>query len=509
MATTVKDQLFRLIESLSKAEKRHFKLYATRAGSTNSAKFIQLFDSLDRLGAPDDKVARGKLGVGEAAYANLKRHLYRQILVSLRPLHAGKEIDIELREQLDFARILYGKGHYLDALRLLERAKNKAVEHSQDLLHLEILEFQKLIEARHVTLSRKVTDKMDRLLNESAERSYSVLNTNELFNLNIQIHGRYIELGHSRTPAEREANELFWREIQTVRPDRQTQVGTFHQRINRFQSIMWYQYIQLEFIDALEAAKAAVNLFSLHPQMMVKDPDLYLRCLYYVCVFAFLTDKENRLERYVGRISNFLDRGDVRFNENSRRIGVVYRYLSSYNLLFMRKDLGGLIALNEKILEEYYKDQFRPGAHRWGMFRYKFAGVRFLAGEYARALDHLNDILNSKTAIHRDDLLINTRLLHAVCHFELGNVSLVEYNLAGLGRLLRRSNETGEVHRTVVRGLRRLIGIPVAERPAARTELLNELQRLQSQPFEAKALKYFDAVTWLQCPVEQASDWTG
>ena len=41
------DHLFQLIKSLSKAEKRGFKIYGTRT-SSEDAKFIQLFDAIDK-----------------------------------------------------------------------------------------------------------------------------------------------------------------------------------------------------------------------------------------------------------------------------------------------------------------------------------------------------------------------------------------------------------------------------------------------------------------------------
>ena len=43
------DPLFQLIKSISKSEKRNFKLYANRISSDKETKFLQLFDVLDRL----------------------------------------------------------------------------------------------------------------------------------------------------------------------------------------------------------------------------------------------------------------------------------------------------------------------------------------------------------------------------------------------------------------------------------------------------------------------------
>ena len=498
MPNAIKHQLWRLINSLHKSEKRNFKIYATRAGGNSESKFVRLFDVLDRMEMPDDNVVVQRMKLTPGQLSNLKRHLYQELLTSLRLIHIKKEIDIEIREQIDFVRILYGKGHYLDALRTLERAKAKAIEHNQDILHLEIIEFQKLIEARHITLSRQLGNKMDLLLNESAEKSFSFLNTSELFNLNIQIHGRYIEKGHSKTEKDIEANEVFWRTIQTRRIDRETASSTFHQKINRFQSVMWYHYIQLRLEEGLEAAKNAVALFQLSKQMIFKDPDLYLRCLYYVTALGYLTKDIKLVTRYTERLGNFLNDDNIQLNANStRRIGKTYHFLASHNLLLLEGNYTDAYSLSKQIMSAFQSGEFHPNNHRWGLFLYKQAAVCFLVEEYDEALDYLNEIINMKTGLLREDLLINSRLLHALCNYELGNYLLVDYHLTGLSRLLRRSREAAEVHRLGVSGLRRLIKAPAGDREDIYPILLEKINQQASIPFEAKALRYLDLRLWL------------
>lgn len=48
MSKTNANALYDLIKSLSKAEKRHFRLYAKRNFSEKEAKFLVLFDHLDK-----------------------------------------------------------------------------------------------------------------------------------------------------------------------------------------------------------------------------------------------------------------------------------------------------------------------------------------------------------------------------------------------------------------------------------------------------------------------------
>ena len=124
MSNRFTDALFQLIHSLEKAEKRHFKLFVTRSSSKEDLKIIQLFDALDKMQDYDEKLILRKLHpVTKSQLANLKTHLYKQLLTSLRVLKTTDNIDLQLSEQLDFARILYNKGLKMQSLKVLEKAK--------------------------------------------------------------------------------------------------------------------------------------------------------------------------------------------------------------------------------------------------------------------------------------------------------------------------------------------------------------------------------------------------
>ena len=88
------DALFQLIRSLEKAEKRHFKLYIKRSSAKEDLKIIQLFDALDKMPDYDEKLLLKRLPfVTKPQLANLKTHLYKQLLASLRLLKTTENID--------------------------------------------------------------------------------------------------------------------------------------------------------------------------------------------------------------------------------------------------------------------------------------------------------------------------------------------------------------------------------------------------------------------------------
>ena len=146
MTSTSKDTLFVLIKSLSKSEKRQFKLYVGRLGVNTDAKFLALFNLLDKMKAYNEKQILESGIVKKAQLSNLKAHLYKQILVSLRLNPVNQSIRVQIREQLDFATILYQKGLYKQSLKLLEKAKSMAIENEEKNVAYEIVELEKIIE---------------------------------------------------------------------------------------------------------------------------------------------------------------------------------------------------------------------------------------------------------------------------------------------------------------------------------------------------------------------------
>src|SRR5438105_7411129 len=148
------DILFQLIHSLEKAEKRHFKLYIKRNSSNEDLKIIQLFDALDKLEEYDEARLLKRLPtVSKSQLSNLKAHLYKQVLASLRLLKSADSVDLQLNEQFDYAHILYKKGLFLQSLRLLERTKEIAKAHQKFNFLTQVIALEKRIESLHITRS--------------------------------------------------------------------------------------------------------------------------------------------------------------------------------------------------------------------------------------------------------------------------------------------------------------------------------------------------------------------
>ena len=153
MANPSKDNLFVLICALSKSEKRQFKLYVNRLGDNIDAKFLLLFNLLDKMSQYDEEEILKSKVVTKLQLSNLKAHLYKQILISLRMNPVNQNIRIHIREQLDFATILYHKGLYKQSLKILDKTKLIAIDHEEKYIAFEIVELEKVIESQYITRS--------------------------------------------------------------------------------------------------------------------------------------------------------------------------------------------------------------------------------------------------------------------------------------------------------------------------------------------------------------------
>ena len=210
MANRFSDTLFQLIHALEKAEKRHFKLYIKRSSAKEDLKIIQLFDALDKMSDYDERLLLKKLqGIEKPQLSNLKTHLYKQLLASLRLLKRTENIDLELNEQLDYARILYYKGLYLQSLKILDKVKEQAYVYHQDSILTQVISLEKKIETLHIT--RNIQDKADHLAAEAISVHDRRKIITQLSNLALQLYSWYVKNGHARNEKKEDGVKEFFR----------------------------------------------------------------------------------------------------------------------------------------------------------------------------------------------------------------------------------------------------------------------------------------------------------
>ena len=498
MANQPNDHLFLLIKSLTKAEKRGFKIYATR-NSAGDAKFIQLFDALDKAKEFDeDSLIRRLPDVNRNQLSNLKAHLYRQILTSLRLNYVNHNVDIQIREQIDYARILYDKGLYIQSLKVLEKAKSVSMQNSRISLSSEILGFEKLIESQYIT--RSLRNRADQLIEESTEAMQAVQSYHKLSNLALRLYGIYIKAGHVRNERDYQVTQAFFRRsLDEIRLDNPGFIEKHYLHVSH----AWYSLIVQDFLLLYRHAHRWVDHFRNHPSMLALEPIWYLKGMHVLLEALFMLGHDERHLQETRRLEEFMADPPARVTDNFETLGFQYLYTARINSHFMTGTFTEGLGLIPELLEKIERLSDRIDPHRVLVFYYKVACLHFCAGNLQASIDYLNRIINYPDSRLREDIHCFARILSLIAHYDLGNESLLEHQVRSTYRFIRKMNDLNPVQEEVLKFLRNLPAVRPGDLHARFRALRDRLLELREMPYQSRAFLYLDIISWLESKIEQ------
>jgi hypothetical protein len=491
------DSLYQLIHSLEKGEKRNFKLYVKRNSANEDLKMIQLFDALDKMQEYDEALLLKKIpAIKKQQISNLKAHLYKQILSSLRLLKNDDSIDIQLHEQLDHAKLLYNKGLYWQSLKILDKAKEQARFYHQDSFLIQIISLEKKIETLYIT--RSMQNRAEQLTSEADEVNERRRLITQLSNLTLQLYSWYIKNGHARNGGDEDGIKDFF--DRNIPHDAYFQTG-FYERLYLYQSYCWYAFIRQDFLMYYRYTQKWVHLFHEEPHMLHVETAHYIKGIHNLLNALFDLRHIEKFEATLKQFEAFSRSGAANASENNRVQTFVYLYTAKLNQHFMqgtfRKGLS-LVPIIEEKLEGYslYLDR-----HRVLVFYYKIASLYFGCGNYETCIDYLQKIINWKVDL-RNDLQCYARLLHLMAHYELGNFEIIEYLARSVYRFMARMETLTVIEEEMFRFLRnRFTASPRAMRPEFE-KLLSNIKGLERNRFETRAFAYLDVISWLESNVQ-------
>jgi hypothetical protein len=492
------DYLFALIRSLTKAEKRNFRLYAKRIQGEGDLKFLQLFDVLEKQISYNEELLLRKLkGTSKSQFSNLKRHLYQHILTSLRLVHLGKREEIQVREWIDYADVLYGKGLYIQALKLLARAKTLAIAINNDLLHLEIVEYEKRIESRHIT--RSSTERMESLTEEASSRSSITKTIVELSNFKLLLQRRFINSGHVKNMSERLDAEAFF---QNSLPRIDRQKLTFFEKVYLYQTNFWQHYLLQEYDLCLAYARNWIHLYDVDPRMIQPDVDMFLIGMHHVLTTAFYCRNYPVFCETLERLETFRRDAYNQLDYNSKILSFLFVHQARFNQTFLDGNVQEAIRLVPRTLGRIkrYEDLLDP--HKVLIFYYKIACTFLIAGRPGQAVDFINRILNAEGRALREDLQAYTQVLFLMAHFDLGNFELLDYRLQNTARFIQRMKDPSQLQTTVIHHFRILLRSEPARRPELLRAFLSDIQKLHANPLERRSFIFLDPEPWIQARLD-------
>ncbi|MEO6671673.1 MAG: hypothetical protein ABIN36_19470 [Ferruginibacter sp.] len=492
------DILFQLIHSLEKSEKRNFKLYIQRNSGNKDLKIIELFDALEKMNEYDEQLLLKRLAsIRKPQLSNTKAHLYKQLLASLRLIKTQESIDLQLHEQLDYARILYNKGLYLQSLKLLEKAKELAINYNQDSFLIQVISLEKKIEILHIT--RSMQDRADRLSMEADEINEKRSMITKLSNLALQLYSWYIKNGHARNEKDEVGIKSFFK---THLPKDAYKQTAFYERLYFYQSYCWFAFIRQDFLMYYRYTQKWVDLFHEHELMIGVDTGHYIKGMHNLLNAHFDLKNYKQFDFTLKQFQKF-SRSEVANRHDNNRIQT-FVYINSA-LLNQHISLGtfkeglALVTTVENKLAEYalYLDR-----HRILVFNYKIATLYFGAAKYEKCIDYLRKIINDHVDL-RNDLQCYARLLHLIAHYELGNADIIEHLIKSVYRFMAKMENLTVIEEETFKFLRKTFHLPANKLKIEFENFLNTIKAFEHSRFETRAFAYLDIVSWLESKVHE------
>ena len=491
------DYLVELILSMSKAEKRFFKLHS--ASNSGEPKFVTVFNFIDRTGYMDEvALLKKQPEIEKAQLSNLKAHLYKQLLSSIKALESKKNKELQIREQLDYATILYNKGFYHQALRQLEKAKSSIGGKSFNLLALEIVEFEKKIEAQYIT--RSLASKSSEITLESNRLKENVTMAIFFSNLSLELYALYLKVGFVRDEKETLFIQRFFESkmidysINKLDPE---------SKMHLFNALVWYNYITQNFLICYKYAKLWVDLFEENPGLMESRQEMYLKGQHNLLSALFHLRDYKRFRSSLGQLEK--KEAALMGNENVRLLYQLYYHTNVINLHYLKGTFSEGLTKIDSINKFIDDNSNKLDEHRIIVLYYKIACLYFGSGDNKMAINYLNKVIQFKEQSLREDIQCFARILNLIAHFELGNDILVEYQIKSVYRFLIKMGDLKGVQKEIFTFLRQLPFRTPLELKNGFLRLLNKLQKLAMDPYEKRPFLYLDIISWLECKLENRS----
>lgn len=489
--------LIDLIKSMTKAEKRSFRLFSNMQNSKEDKLFVQLFDYIDGCKSYDEnELLKKSPYIKKQQLPNIKSNLYQHLLNNLRHLNRN-QAEVLLREMLDHAKILLDKGLYKAALETLDKVKRNAEEINDITLVYAAIEAERKIESQYVTGSTAV--KAITIKDKSNDITDKIKVNNQLANLSLMLYGLYLKYGYVKDKKEYEFVKDFF---DTHIPNVKVEELDFTGKINYYQSSVWYYHMIQDFVSYFKFSQKWVDLFEEYPEMIVNNQILYFKGLHNSLNALYMAHKPQKFfdsfEKYLIINDSIQSSG----NKNELSNYELFKNIHLLNKIILSADYDNGIKSLKELTTILKTNSYSWDANRVMVFYYKIACVYFGADDFKNSLEYLNKIINYPVVNFRLDIQAFARILSLIAHFELGNETLVKYQIMSVYRFLSKQEDLQMVQKEIFNFLRKTPKISRKNIKKEFTKLREALIKHTKDPYERRPFLYLDIVAWLDSKIE-------
>ncbi|MDX1627845.1 MAG: hypothetical protein R3345_04045, partial [Fulvivirga sp.] len=426
-------------------------------------------------------------------------HLYKRLLQSIRQYNQSNVVDIQIREMIDHAQILFNRGLYKQCASLLKKAKKKATKIDNLELLLEILKWEKNVISH--TLGPNNQKRVNRIIEEVRSTNARINNVNIFTNLAAKLNSIYYKIGFIRHAEDyNKIVNLFNASL----PDYKESEFSINEKISLYRLNVYYNFFLQDFETGHKYAKKWVDIYDENNDLRTLRVEDYLDATNNLMIAQYKLFKYHEFVANQRRLRELRHYPKNAMNENIRLKLLKYTYVHEFNRIFMLGEFAHGVSLMDKIkpgLEEFI---MHLDLHSRLILYYKVACLYFGNDNYSEAIVWLNRIINSESTDLREDVHSFARILSLISHYEMGNIDVIDYYIRSTYRFLLYKEDLKTFYRHILRFLRKLAQEFREEDLIPEFKKLREqLLPLQSNRYESRAFIYFDIISWLESKIER------
>ncbi len=494
-------ELHSLIKSLTKSEKRFFKLNSSlQSGDKN---YLKIFDFVEKQKKYNEEELKTHFKA-ETFIKHLpseKNHLYRLILKSLRAYYSDQSVSSQLKQEIKNIDILNRKALYKECSKFVKRAKQLAEEYEKFYYCFELINWEKrLLEEAYE--SGIFTKNLDDLITEEEGVVDKLRNLAEYHVLYSRINYIFRSGGFTRNEQEREVvNEI---EDYHLIKGKNTALST------RATTICYYikgvcSASKRDYENALIFFRKAKSVMERKSKIRDDLQQRYIATLNFLMLCYIDTYDFKNAESIVGEIKAL--KGKKAFSALDSKVRLFTATLIGELTLNNRK---GQFAKSIDLIPDVETDldlyEEKINKEKQLLFTYNMAYAYFGIGDYRTALRYINEVLNDNEKQLRQDVYSFARIFNLIIHFELQNMDFLEYDLKSAARYLNKHDKDYQVEKLFITYIKLLSGEEEVDAQKVIFVRFNEkLKELLKIERENVILEYFDILAWTNSKINDTS----
>lgn len=492
-----KDDLFQLIKSLSKSEKRFFKIYSGRHVIGQQNNYVELFDLISKQSEYNEeailKKFRGKKLVNRFSVA--KAYLYDLILKSMNTYHAQNTVDAQILNLIRNISFLYQKNLYEQADKLIQKAKKLALEFEKISILPEVMIWEKkLMEATFY--SNKELEDIFESYREIKKYLNTALAVNEFWVLDAQLYYQSNLKGIVRNRSDLKKVESVFNSP-LLKSDEEDL--SYESRILMYKIHSTYFFILRDLENCYKYVSKLVNLQESRPEMIRYRPMLYVTSLNNLLNITGALNRRSETEEKLATLRSLME--NEQFNQSSNLQLKMFESYYYHMLIYCRNENQLESGMQHTIEIEKGLEQFGDRVDSMGRLMLCFYSFHLCydSRSFEQGLHWLGRIRAQEEESNiRQDIFFFSRIFFLMMHYELERWDEIKAVIRNTYGYLYKREKQYRFESLLLAFIRELQLMKDHDDFLTRLDSLKtELVALSEDPFERKAFAYFDFIEWI------------